>query len=200
MKLATRVYNLQLLYRRQLCTSNLLSYAHKHEISAVISNKSLQWKNLYNLPFHNLRSLSKYFHQSCVVPLHHSQLLQKESVTSREYEHISNEVLENLTEKLEFLLEEDNAPSECDITFSSGVLTLKLGKHGTYVINKQSPNKQIWLSSPLSGPKRYDFIENDWVYKHDKSFLFDLLSQELSTIFNKDINLRDETIYSDLKL
>lgn len=31
----------------------------------------------------------------------------------------------------------------------SGVLTLKLGLHGTYVINKQPPNKQIWLSSPL---------------------------------------------------
>lgn len=35
-----------------------------------------------------------------------------------------------------------------------GVLTLNLGSHGTYVINKQSPNKQIWMSSPLSGPVR----------------------------------------------
>jgi frataxin len=33
--------------------------------------------------------------------------------------------------------------------FKSGVLTLCLGDHGTYVINKQPPNKQIWLSSPL---------------------------------------------------
>jgi hypothetical protein len=31
----------------------------------------------------------------------------------------------------------------------SGVLTVKLGKHGTYVINKQTPNRQIWLSSPI---------------------------------------------------
>jgi hypothetical protein len=30
----------------------------------------------------------------------------------------------------------------------SGVLTLILGDNGTYVINKQPPNKQIWLSSP----------------------------------------------------
>lgn len=31
----------------------------------------------------------------------------------------------------------------------SGVLTVKLGGDlGTYVINKQTPNKQIWLSSP----------------------------------------------------
>lgn len=31
----------------------------------------------------------------------------------------------------------------------SGVLTVKLGDRGTYVINKQPPNKQIWLSSPI---------------------------------------------------
>ena len=33
--------------------------------------------------------------------------------------------------------------------FQSGVLTLKLGSKGTYVINKQTPNRQMWLSSPL---------------------------------------------------
>ena len=37
--------------------------------------------------------------------------------------------------------------------FQSGVLTVSLGASaGTYVINKQTPNKQIWLSSPT----RYD--------------------------------------------
>ena len=31
----------------------------------------------------------------------------------------------------------------------NGVLTINVGGElGTYVINKQSPNKQIWLSSP----------------------------------------------------
>ena len=32
----------------------------------------------------------------------------------------------------------------------SGVMTINFGsKHGTYVLNKQPPNKQIWLSSPI---------------------------------------------------
>uniref|UniRef100_A0A914RUA2 Frataxin n=1 Tax=Parascaris equorum TaxID=6256 RepID=A0A914RUA2_PAREQ len=36
-----------------------------------------------------------------------------------------------------------------------GVITAKVGRDkGTYVINKQTPNRQIWLSSPISGPKR----------------------------------------------
>ena len=30
-----------------------------------------------------------------------------------------------------------------------GVLTVKLGQKGTYVINKQTPNRQIWMSSPV---------------------------------------------------
>ena len=32
----------------------------------------------------------------------------------------------------------------------SGVLTLSLGLgKGTYVLNKQAPNRQLWLSSPV---------------------------------------------------
>lgn len=32
------------------------------------------------------------------------------------------------------------------------VLTLKLGELGTYVLNKQTPNRQLWLSSPVRYP------------------------------------------------
>ncbi|KAG7157591.1 Frataxin-like, partial [Homarus americanus] len=74
------------------------------------------------------------------------------------------------------------------ISSPSGVLTLKLGSFGTYVINKQTPNKQIWLSSPVSGPKRYDFVDGVWVYKHSGVTLHHLLSQELSSVFKTDID------------
>ena len=37
------------------------------------------------------------------------------------------------------------------------MLTVRLGELGTYVINKQTPNRQIWMSSPISGPVRYDW-------------------------------------------
>ena len=63
---------------------------------------------------------------------------------------------------------------------------------GTYVINKQPPNKQIWLSSPISGPKRYDYVvlsegqdskegtgAGDWVYLRDMSSLSSLLLTEV---------------------
>lgn len=38
---------------------------------------------------------------------------------------------------------------EGDVEYSQGVLTINLGQLGTFVINKQTPNRQIWLSSPL---------------------------------------------------
>ena len=40
----------------------------------------------------------------------------------------------------------------------AGVLEISSPPRGTYVLNKQPYNKQIWLSSPVSGPHRYDFI------------------------------------------
>lgn len=37
-------------------------------------------------------------------------------------------------------------------------MTISHPSKGDYVLNKQPPNKQIWLSSPVSGPKRYDWV------------------------------------------
>ena len=63
---------------------------------------------------------------------------------------------------------------------------------GTYVLNKQPPNKQLWLSSPKSGPKRYDWVVvgdgqnekqgtavGEWIYLRDRSALNKLLLDEL---------------------
>ena len=80
----------------------------------------------------------------------------------------------------------------------AGVLTITT-PHGTYVLNKQPPNKQIWISSPISGPKRYDWVTGDlqnqkadtgseftgdleggsWIYLRDGSLLTDLLQKEV---------------------
>ena len=76
-----------------------------------------------------------------------------------------------------------------DVVFNDGVLTFDMGEHGTYVINKQTPNKQLWLSSPTSGPKRFDFdsAQYQWVYSHDNVTLHDRLTQEISAALAIDI-------------
>ncbi|XP_052278325.1 frataxin homolog, mitochondrial-like isoform X2 [Dreissena polymorpha] len=68
-----------------------------------------------------------------------------------EYEEIADETLDSLTEAFEDLPERLECHPEYDTGYSSGVLTVKVSPEwGTYVINKQSPNKQIWFSSPKS--------------------------------------------------
>jgi len=103
--------------------------------------------------------------------------------------------MEELLDRLENLLDEAGDP-DYEVEYSSGVLTLKLGPHGTYVINKQPPNKQIWLSSPFSGPKRYDYAKDgssgerdDWVYSRDGRAMGEVLNEELSKVFGRDIDL-----------
>lgn len=83
------------------------------------------------------------------------------------------------------------------IFLQDGVLTVKFGDpYGTYVINRQTPNKQIWLSSPTSGPKRYDFVKVDseiegyWIYKHDGISLHELLQTEIHKIAKEMVEFR----------
>ena len=79
--------------------------------------------------------------------------------TDAEYAREANEALESLSDKFSEVVEEVEEWSEADPTLADGVLTVKLGgKFGTYVINKQTPNKQLWLSSPVSGPARFDLV------------------------------------------
>ncbi|XP_039606697.1 frataxin, mitochondrial [Polypterus senegalus] len=106
------------------------------------------------------------------------------------YERLADETLDALAEYFENLADKDFTFPDYDVTFGSGVLTIEVGGgHGTYVINKQTPNKQIWLSSPVSGPKRYDWNGHIWVYSHDGVSLYALLTDEFSSVFNTKIDL-----------
>lgn len=67
------------------------------------------------------------------------------------------------------------------------------------MLNKQPPNKQIWLSSPITGPKRFDWVVagesmhqkegggvGDWVYLRDGTSLTELLRKELGITVGLD--------------
>ncbi|KAI1471747.1 Frataxin, partial [Daldinia caldariorum] len=102
------------------------------------------------------------------------------SITMAQYHDLADEYLDAVLTKFEELQDEHG---EIDVEYSSGVMTVKIPNVGTYVINKQPPNKQIWLSSPVSGPKRYDYVRSaegkgEWVYYRDGSTLTELLLKE----------------------
>lgn len=104
------------------------------------------------------------------------------------YDKVSNMYLEDLGDELDIISEDYES---IDFDLSQGVLTLNTPK-GTYVINRQPPNKQIWLSSPILGPNRYDLVGGKWTSLRDNGKLTDLLSHELSNILNTSIALQLE--------
>ena len=90
-----------------------------------------------------------------------------------------------------------------------------MGGKGTYVINKQTPTRQIWLSSPIrhafasltrvyfdgplnyrSGPKRYNYAtdKRQWRNNRDGHALTDILSDELSKLSGVKLRLKDPEV------
>ncbi|KAK1773844.1 Frataxin-like domain-containing protein [Copromyces sp. CBS 386.78] len=111
-------------------------------------------------------------------------------LTDDQYHKLADLYMDRLVTHLEELQDERE---DIDVEYSAGVLTVSFDDGiGTYVINKQPPNKQIWLSSPKSGPKRYDYValgdgqnekegtaKGEWVYLRDKSTINQLFRDEL---------------------
>ncbi|XKL59613.1 hypothetical protein PGB90_000629 [Kerria lacca] len=119
------------------------------------------------------------------------KLIDYKSYCLYKFEIVAHETLESLYEYFEDLITENEHLSDSDTTFNNGVLTVNFGSPiGMYVINRQLPNEQIWLSSPISGPKRYDYLKSTdtWVYKHNNQSLHQLLQSEISNILRKNVD------------
>ncbi|CAN8220196.1 unnamed protein product [Coccothraustes coccothraustes] len=140
---------------------------HRHQVSNVKS------RTAWFINLRNARTLS-----------------DTSSLDETTYEKLAEETLDSLADFFEDLADKPFTPEDYDVSLGSGVLTVKLGGDmGTYVINKQTPNRQIWLSSPTSGPKRYDWTGRNWVYSHDRVSLHELLSKEFSAALKTKLDL-----------
>ena len=105
-----------------------------------------------------------------------------------DYQEVAEDELLHLLDTWDALVE-DNDITGADIQYSQGVLEVDLGNKGTYVLNKQAPNKQIWMSSPLSGPLRYDYdpASGVWVYARDGHGLRAKLSAEVESLLGLSV-------------
>jgi frataxin len=69
-----------------------------------------------------------------------------------------------------------------NIDLTEGVLNIRFKSNQSYVLNIQRPNLQIWLSSPISGPQRFE-------YDQDKDIWFNIRnSKNLLNILNEEFN------------
>ncbi|RNF07340.1 frataxin-like, mitochondrial precursor [Trypanosoma conorhini] len=88
-----------------------------------------------------------------------------------------------------------------EVQLAGGVLTIETAAHGTFVLNKQAPNVQLWLSSPVSGPHHYDMVlpEGDrkvqkvhdaqWLADSDGHSLKEKLEWELTQTLGVEVKL-----------
>jgi len=88
-------------------------------------------------------------------------------------------ILDNIVQAIE----DQDPAGEIDLDLNDGILTL-ITEKGTFVINKQSAAKEIWLSSPVSGPYHFAYLETSWQSRKGAD-LFDVLTNELNIKFSR---------------
>jgi iron donor protein CyaY len=111
----------------------------------------------------------------CITRLTLRRGVSTEAEVEVAFHRVADEMLGNLEDVVE-AWGEDNDVEDFDFSHEEGVVTIQMGTHGTYVINKQGPNRQVWVSSPGGGltalhPKVTSFtsvysLEISGAYKH----------------------------------
>ena len=85
---------------------------------------------------------------------------------------------DQLIERIADAVEDNLETADADI--QSGILTITIPGQGQYVINKHTPNREIWVSSPKSGAYHFAWRDETWVSTRDAAVvLAPLLSAEL---------------------
>ena len=116
---------------------------------------------------------------------------QESYVDDNTYHGVSDETLEGIAEVVEAVLDA-GVVKDGETELSAGVLNIELqGGDAIFVLNKQSPNQQIWLSSPVSGPARFnlDLDRSQWVdARNVDSELLNLLTTELKALVGAEFD------------
>jgi CyaY protein len=73
----------------------------------------------------------------------------------------------------------DELPTNVDSELSSGILTLTFENGSKIIINRQTPNREIWVAAK-SGGFHFRFVSTDWIDTRSGETLGGLLSRVVS--------------------
>jgi frataxin len=108
------------------------------------------------------------------------------------FERQAAALLEQLFDRIDAAMGDD-----LDVDYEAGILTLKLADGRTYLLNKHAPNREIWLSSPVSGAWHFAPTDDEGIWRSTRPVaegpddLVAMLQGELTTLTGSTVDLTD---------
>ena len=98
----------------------------------------------------------------------------------KKWNHFQNQFIEKFEKKY---MEDERVE---DIEELGELIKITINDGRVFVINRQVPIEQVWLSSPVSGPTHFNYIEKDlkWVSEDGKE-IFDLIEKDMKAILTR---------------
>ncbi len=107
-----------------------------------------------------------------------------------EFINKSSEFLDKLSEKIEIL-----GLDQLDIEYVGVLKVSFLKTQQYYVINLQKPSLQIWFSSPISGPQRFEYDVNaTWINTRNNKNMLQILENEWNDILYKNYEINKQIV------
>lgn len=102
------------------------------------------------------------------------------------FHHLADQTLDRLTSQIDEALGDD-----LDVDEQDKIVTIGLPSGGQYIVSKNAPVRQIWLSSPASGAWHFawDEASSRWVSTRGSEVLTELLAAELAAVVGRPFEL-----------
>jgi frataxin len=103
----------------------------------------------------------------------------------REFETLAERTLRDLQAALE-----DALGDEAEVDLRGGILTVEFDDGRQFVLNKHTPNRQLWLSSPVSGAAHFNPAGSGaWLATRRGGALNAILAADLSQALGRPVAL-----------
>ncbi|CAD25004.1 FRATAXIN [Encephalitozoon cuniculi GB-M1] len=101
-------------------------------------------------------------------------------ITRQLYHKLADETLTDLSEQLDKELDGGYAD------YKDGNLQIKIDNVGEYMFNKQPASMQIWASSPITGPRKFDICRrHEWIDLKSNTSFSRYIEEELRRMRSK---------------
>ena len=121
-----------------------------------------------------LKIFNFFKYVSCLKGMGFCDRSENSDMTETKFVEVAIKTLEGIHNKLD----EYNLTN---LELHDSVLEFSIDEKN-WIINLQRPNKQIWFSSPITGPQRYEYNKNTWLEVRSKRDLEIVVISEIKSL------------------